>query len=134
MSFKSASGFGVDGTEFLARLHRDVRAPDLTGAQVCLLEQVVGRKQTPVFAKRPDGTMEQFAGTRAPTEPVLLLEKRSEPPAAARMLEFPKRLCLDLPDPLARHAELLADFLKRVIRVHPDAKSHAKNPFFTRRK
>lgn len=134
MSFASAQGFGVAGADLLARLRRDVRTPDPVGGQMCLLEQAVDRKRAPVLAGRPDGTMEQFAGTRVPVEPALLLEKRSEPPAAARMLEFPKCLCLDLPDPLARHAELLADFLKRVIRVHPDAKSHAKNPFFTRRK
>ncbi len=134
MSLKPGQGFGVAGTDLFGRFHRDVRAFDPVHCQVCLPERVVDRKQAPVFARRPEGTMERFVGTRAPSESALLLEKRSEPPAAAWMLEFSKCFRFDLPDPLACHAELLADFLERVIRVHPDAKTHAKNPFFPRRK
>ena len=45
------------------------------------------------------------------------------------MLQLPKRLGLDLPDPFAGDAELLADFLKRVVGVHPDAEAHAEDAF-----
>ncbi|EBA16654.1 hypothetical protein RSK20926_02579 [Roseobacter sp. SK209-2-6] len=48
------------------------------------------------------------------------------------MLQFPERLRLDLTDPLAGHAELLADFLQGVVSVHADAETHAQNPFLTR--
>ena len=49
------------------------------------------------------------------------------------MLELAQRLGLDLPDALARHRELLADFLKRVVGVHADAEAHAQNAFLARR-
>ena len=48
------------------------------------------------------------------------------------MLQLPQRLRLDLPDPLARHTELLADFLQLVVGVHADAEAHAENPLFAR--
>ena len=50
-----------------------------------------------------------------------------------RMLQLPQRLRLDLPNTFARHAELLADFFQRVIRVHADAEAHAEHAFFARR-
>src|SRR3546814_7478782 len=46
--------------------------------------------------------------------PALLIEEAAHLAAARRMLEFPKRLGLDLADALTRHRELLADFLERV--------------------
>jgi hypothetical protein len=45
------------------------------------------------------------------------------------MLQLPQRLRLDLPDALARHRELLANFLQRVIGVHADAEAHAEHAF-----
>ena len=41
------------------------------------------------------------------------------------VIELPQCLRLDLADALARHRELLADFLQRVVAVHADAKTHA---------
>ena len=49
------------------------------------------------------------------------------------MLELPQRLCFDLADAFAGHAELLAHFFKRVVGVHANAKTHAQNTFFARR-
>jgi len=39
-------------------------------------------------------------------------------------------LGLDLPNALARDAELLADLLKRVVGIHADAKTHAHHVIF----
>src|SRR3546814_4990702 len=39
---------------------------------------------------------------------------------------------LDLPDALARHRELLAHFLQRVIGVHADAKAHPEHALLAR--
>src|SRR3546814_5334099 len=50
------------------------------------------------------------------------------------MLQFPKRLRLDLADTFTLHAELLADFFQRVIGVHADAEAHAQHTLLTRRK
>src|SRR5206468_9732794 len=47
---------------------------------------------------------------------------------AAGVLQLAERLRLDLADSLARHRELLPDFLQRVIGVHADAEAHAQNP------
>ena len=47
--------------------------------------------------------------------------------------QLPKGLCLDLPDALARHVELLADFFERVVGVHLDAEAHAQHLRFARR-
>jgi hypothetical protein len=41
------------------------------------------------------------------------------------MFQLPQRLGLDLPDTLARHVELLADFFQRVIGIHANAEPHA---------
>ena len=48
------------------------------------------------------------------------------------MLQLTQSLRLNLPDPLARHRELLADFLERVIREHPNAEAHFWDAFFVR--
>ena len=45
------------------------------------------------------------------------------------MLQLAYGLGLNLPDALPRNAELLADFLKRVIGIHADPKAQAKHPF-----
>ena len=49
------------------------------------------------------------------------------------MLQLPQRLRLDLPNPFAGDAELLADFLERMIRIHPDSEAHSEHAFFARR-
>ncbi len=49
------------------------------------------------------------------------------------MLELPQGLGFDLTDTLTRDRELLANFLKCVVGVHPDAETHTQNAFFTRR-
>jgi hypothetical protein len=48
------------------------------------------------------------------------------------MLQLPQRLGLDLADPLARHAELLAHLLEGVVRVHADAEAHPQHPLLAR--
>ena len=42
------------------------------------------------------------------------------------MLELPQCLRLDLADALARHRELQADFLERLVAIHADAKAHER--------
>src|SRR3546814_19899066 len=59
----------------------------------------------------------------------LLIQETPHLPAAARMLQLPQRLGLDLADAFAGDAELLADFLQRVIGVHADADAHAQDAF-----
>jgi hypothetical protein len=46
------------------------------------------------------------------------------------MLQFPQSLRFNLSDTLAGHAELLPDFLQRVIGVHADAEAHAQHALF----
>ena len=60
------------------------------------------------------------ARRRAPAQAKLaiasaLLGEALEQPAAARMAQLAQRLRLDLADPLARHLEVLPDFLERVV-------------------
>jgi hypothetical protein len=50
-----------------------------------------------------------------------------------RRLELFKRLGFDLPDPLARHEQLLADLLERERFVLPDAEPHSDHELFARR-
>src|SRR5690606_18375803 len=57
----------------------------------------------------------------------LLVEEAAHLAAAARVLELPQRLRLDLPDPLAGHRELLADLFQGVVGVHADAEAHAQH-------
>jgi hypothetical protein len=49
------------------------------------------------------------------------------------VLELAQRLRPDLPDALARHAELLAHLLRRVIGIHADAEADVQNPLLARR-
>lgn len=42
------------------------------------------------------------------------------------MREHTQRLGLDLPDPLARHAELLFPMLERAVVAHPDPEAHPR--------
>src|SRR5215831_15481514 len=60
------------------------------------------------------------------------VEKAAQFARAARMLELPERLRLDLANALAGDRKLLADFLERVIGVHADAKAHAQDALFPR--
>src|SRR5436189_6359265 len=62
-----------------------------------------------------------------------LIEERPHLARAARMLELPERLGLDLADALAGDAELLADLLERVVGVHADAEAHAQHALLARR-
>ena len=59
-----------------------------------------------------------------------IIQKAPELPRPRRMLQFPQRFRLDLPNPFAGHRELLADFFQRMIRVHADAEAHAEHAFF----
>ena len=62
----------------------------------------------------------------------LLVEKAAHLAAAARVLELAQGLGFDLADAFAGDAELLADFLKRVVGVHADAEAHAQDALFAR--
>src|SRR5260221_5132594 len=62
-----------------------------------------------------------------------IIQEASQYPRAAWVLQLSQRLGFDLPDSLARHRELLADLLQRVVLVHADAESHAKNALLARR-
>ena len=62
----------------------------------------------------------------------LLVEERPHLPRARRVLQLTQRLGLDLADAFAGYAELLADFLERVVGVHADAEAHAQDAFFAR--
>src|SRR5690349_21544060 len=61
-----------------------------------------------------------------------IIQKASELPAPAWVLQFPERLGFDLADTLARDRELLADFLERVVGVHTDAEAHAQHTLLAR--
>src|SRR5262249_9932346 len=61
-----------------------------------------------------------------------VVQEAPQLPAPARMLQLAQRLRLDLPDALARHAELLAALLQRVVGVHPDSEPHAQHPLLAR--
>src|SRR5215831_18662352 len=63
----------------------------------------------------------------------LSVEEASELARAARVLELAQRFRLDLADALARHRELLAHFLERVVGVHADAEAHAEHALLARR-
>jgi hypothetical protein len=55
----------------------------------------------------------------------LLVQEGTHFPRARRVFELPQGFGFNLSDTLARHAELLAHFLQRVIGVHADAEAHA---------
>jgi len=84
------------------------------------------------FADAGTETAAQMAISAAavPRMAPLLVEEGAHLPRPRRMLELAQRLGLDLPDALARHAELLPDFLQRVIGVHADAESHSEHALF----
>src|SRR5690606_41396319 len=60
------------------------------------------------------------------------VEEASQLPRAARVLELPERLRLDLADTLAGDRELLANLFERVVGVHADAEAHAQNALLAR--
>src|SRR5690242_4301066 len=60
------------------------------------------------------------------------VEEAAQLARARGVLELAERLRLDLPDALARHRELLADLLQRVVGVHADAEAHAKDALLAR--
>src|SRR5436190_15304021 len=62
----------------------------------------------------------------------LVIQEASQLPAAARMLQLPERLGLDLAYALAGNRELLADFFQRVVGVHADAEAHAQDALLAR--
>src|SRR5665213_1211489 len=59
-------------------------------------------------------------------------QKRPQPMAPARVPQFPQRLCLDLPDALARHREALADLFERVFAAVLQAETHLDDLLFAR--
>src|SRR5688572_2666943 len=61
-----------------------------------------------------------------------VIEETPQLPAPRRVLQLPQRLRLDLADALARHRELLADLLERVVGVHADAEAHAQHALLAR--
>ena len=69
---------------------------------------------------------------RAPGR-VRLVEEAAQLIRSARVAELSQRLRLDLADAFARHVELLADFLERVIGIHLDAEAHAQHFRLARR-
>src|SRR5579863_301245 len=60
------------------------------------------------------------------------VEEAAQLARAARVLELAQRLRLDLADALARHRELLADLLQRVVGVHANAEAHAQHALLAR--
>src|SRR4051812_19105140 len=62
----------------------------------------------------------------------LILDERLEALRARRVPQLTQRLGFDLPDPLARDLEVLADFLERVVRLLADPEPHAQHLLFTR--
>ncbi len=61
-----------------------------------------------------------------------MIEEAFEIAAARGVLQLPKRLGLDLADPLAGDRELLADRRERVVGVHADAEEHPQDPLLAR--
>src|SRR5713101_4160228 len=56
-----------------------------------------------------------------------------QPPRPLGSAELPQRLGLDLPDPLARDIELLADLFKRVLALAADAEAQPDDLLLSRR-
>ena len=50
----------------------------------------------------------------------------------ARVTKFPQGFGLDLTNPLARHVELFTYFLKGMVSIHIDTKTHSQNFGFSR--
>ncbi len=81
---------------------------------------------------RPEPATADFASLNYRRKLDLLIEEAAHLAAAARVLELPQRLRLDLADALSGHAELLADFLERVVGVHADAEAHPQHTLLAR--
>src|SRR4051794_13477295 len=60
----------------------------------------------------------------------LLVQEGTHFPRARRMFEFPQGFSFNLSDAFAGYAELLANFLQRMIGVHADAEAHAQDALF----
>src|SRR5260221_9941094 len=90
-----------------------------------------GQSRRPHDREGEHAPMRRRGGCRRPASSII--EEAPERPGPARVLELSQRLGFDLPDSLARHRELLADLLQRVVLVHADAESHAKNAVLARR-
>src|SRR5712692_1779402 len=61
-----------------------------------------------------------------------MLQEAPQHLRARRMLELAQRLRLDLADALARHRELQADLLERMVAVETDAETHAQHALLAR--
>ena len=94
------------------------------------------RHTKPRVRPRPGQSADCRAGSagscRSPPARPSLVEEAAHLPAAARVLQLPQRLGLDLADAFAGDAELLADFLQRVVGVHADAEAHAQHALLAR--
>ena len=64
----------------------------------------------------------------------LCIKKASEFSRPGRMFQLAQRFGLYLSYAFTCHGELLADLLKGMVSIHSNAKPHAKDAFFTRRK
>src|SRR6185312_4532371 len=83
------------------------------------------RRNVTVTATRSTGSI-AVSGRPSPAPPSVV-EKAAQLAAPARVLELAQRLGLDLADALARHVELLADLLERMVGVHADAEAHPQH-------
>src|SRR5262252_5408367 len=61
------------------------------------------------------------------------LRERDQLARARRLAQLAERLCLDLADALARHAEDLADLLEGMIAGAADPEAHAQDALLARR-
>src|SRR2546422_5231285 len=87
----------------------------------------------PVDAGIADGAARVVPDNKAmPRHDRLVIEERPQLPRPRRMLQLAQRLRFDLTNTFAGHAELLADFFERMIRVHADAEAHAEHALFAR--
>ena len=57
----------------------------------------------------------------------VITQEAFQPFRTRRVAQLSQRFRLDLAYALARHVELLADFLERVIGIHLDAEAHAQH-------
>src|SRR5215831_21267005 len=60
------------------------------------------------------------------------VEECAQPAAAARVTEFAKRFCFDLPYALASDGEVLADFFERMLGAVFQSESHFDDALLTR--
>src|SRR5512133_202426 len=63
---------------------------------------------------------------------LLALDEALQPFRPRGVPELPERLRLDLADALARHLEVLADLLERVVALLPDAEAHPEDLLLAR--